>query len=108
MRTLLAAALAAFALSAAAQGFPSRPVRIIVPFAPGGAGDIMARLLAEQMSPPLGQQVLVENRPGRGVIFSFMREGWPSPGPDAGAWRLLLYGAIFSAPAIAAVLMFLL
>ncbi|MGQ0653437.1 MAG: Bug family tripartite tricarboxylate transporter substrate binding protein [Betaproteobacteria bacterium] len=70
-RTLLLAALLAIAGSAFAQGFPSRPVRIIVPFAPGGAGDIMARLLAEQMSPTLGQQVLVENRPGAGAVIGY-------------------------------------
>jgi hypothetical protein len=50
----------------------------------------------------------LEFRPGRGVIFSFMREGWPSPGPALAPWRLLAYGAIFALPAIAAVLMFIL
>jgi hypothetical protein len=50
----------------------------------------------------------LEFRAGRGVIFSFMREGWPSPGPDAGAWRILLYGVLFATPAIAAVLIFIL
>ena len=50
----------------------------------------------------------LEYRPRRGVIFSFMREGWPSRPPSAPIWRFGLYALIFALPAIAAVLMFLL
>jgi tripartite-type tricarboxylate transporter receptor subunit TctC len=61
-------ALAVFALPAQAQWNPSRPVRIVVPYPPGGASDVAARTIAERMSPKLGQPVLVENRPGAGGI----------------------------------------
>ena len=56
------AMLAICAATACAQDFPSKPIRIVVPGA-GGGGDFAARLLAQGMSGPLGQQVLVENRP---------------------------------------------
>src|SRR5580700_1075816 len=48
----------------ATQTWPARPIKIIVPFPAGGASDVMARLLADRLSPALGQTVIVENRPG--------------------------------------------
>ena len=60
----LLAAASLWALPAAAQGLPDRPLRIIVPFAPGGTSDIVARLLAQGAGPHLPAGALVENKPG--------------------------------------------
>jgi tripartite-type tricarboxylate transporter receptor subunit TctC len=63
----LAAALLALASgSAFAQGYPNRPIRVLVPFAAGGAVDTLARLVGQKLSEGLGQPVIIENRPGAG------------------------------------------
>ena len=61
-----AAALPVVSRIASAQAYPARPVRIIVGYPPGGATDAMARLIAQQLSERLGQQFIVDNRPGPG------------------------------------------
>src|SRR4051812_56893 len=66
MRVILSFALCALANVAAAQGWPAKSVRIVVPFAPGGVTDNAARVIVEPLSARLGQQVVAENRPGAG------------------------------------------
>jgi tripartite-type tricarboxylate transporter receptor subunit TctC len=70
LRAFTVAVLAlALVPSASAQDFPSRPVRIIVPYAAGGSGDLLARLLGGKLSGIWGQQVVIDNRPGAGALI---------------------------------------
>src|SRR6266567_2423403 len=72
MKALLAALLAAVVLAAHAPGalaqgkFPSKPIRLLVPFAPGGGVDVVARIVGQKISEQTGQPVLIESKPGAG------------------------------------------
>jgi tripartite-type tricarboxylate transporter receptor subunit TctC len=67
--TAAAVGLVAAAGAASAQAYPNRPIHMIVPFPPGGPIDVMARVVGDRMSAPLGQSVVIENRPGAGAII---------------------------------------
>jgi tripartite-type tricarboxylate transporter receptor subunit TctC len=85
--------LVAISMPADAQTFPTRPVRIVVPFTPGGANDVIARVVAQRLTEPLGQQVLVDNRGGAGgaigaeLVARSPADGYTlllaNPGPNA-------------------------
>src|SRR5688572_6503555 len=66
LRTLLAGVLAASSLHAMAQPYPVRPIRLIMPFPPGGASDLIMRPVAQKLTEQLGQQIVIDNRPGAG------------------------------------------
>lgn len=59
-----------FAMTAQAAAYPTKPITVVVPFAPGGATDLLGRLLSERLGQKLGQAVIVENRPGAGTIVA--------------------------------------
>lgn len=66
LRTLVCIIAAGFAVAAPAQNYPTKPVRFVVPFVPGGPTDIQGRMLGEKLTQQFGQQVIVDNRGGAG------------------------------------------
>lgn len=93
LRSLLALALLCFAATAQAQGWPTKPVRIVVAYPPGGGIDVMARQIAEKLSAAWGQPVVVENKPGANTIIA--TDAVAKSAPD-GATILMTTDATFS------------
>ena len=78
MRWLFGSLFLAFSLASQAQQYPTKPVRIVVPFAPGGGSDFIARFMAQRLTVGLGQQVIVENKPGAGGMLG-ITQGQQAP-----------------------------
>jgi tripartite-type tricarboxylate transporter receptor subunit TctC len=100
-RRVLAMAVAlglGMATHATAQNYPDKPIKLIVPFPPGGPIDTMARLMAEHMSRSLGQQVVVDNRPGAGSTIGF-KAAAAAP-PDGYTLLFASSGSLATAPAL--------
>ena len=90
-----ACCLATIAATAQPQSYPSKPIKVIVPAAPGGATDLTARLVAQKMSERFGQPVLVENRPGGNEVIGV--DAVAKSAPDG-------YTVLLTAPAAVAIL----
>jgi tripartite-type tricarboxylate transporter receptor subunit TctC len=100
MRRLFAAALGAallLGLVPAAQAFPDRPIRLIVPYGPGGITDIAARIIAPGLGEQLGQQVIVDNRPGGAAMLGF---GMTARAPADGHTLVLATTALAANPVL--------
>jgi tripartite-type tricarboxylate transporter receptor subunit TctC len=91
-------ALAAASNSAPAQDYPTKPVRFVVPYAAGGSGDLLARLVGEKLSKMWGQQVVVDNKPGAGGIIG--TEFAARSEPDGYTLYLITDGPITIAPTL--------
>ena len=79
MKVLLLACAAVFSTSAWAQAWPTKPVRVIVTFSPGGSSDIVARLLGAPLQNELGQSVIVDNKPGAGGTIGALEAARAAP-----------------------------
>jgi tripartite-type tricarboxylate transporter receptor subunit TctC len=95
---LAGAALASAAPAALAQGWPSKPIRLLVPFAPGGTSSVVARTVSAELSKQLGQSVVVENKPGASGITA-MQETLAAPA-DGYTWVVGHIGSLAVNPYI--------
>jgi len=91
-------ALPLLTTGARAQAWPSKPLRVVVPFAPGGASDVIARILAEQLPRRLGQPVVVENKPGASTIIAV--DAVAKAAPDGHTLLLAGVGSFSVLPAL--------
>lgn len=89
-RSVAVATCGMWACMAAAQGFPNKPVRIVVPFPPGGGVDIVARVVGPRLAVQYGQQVIVENRAGAAGIIG--TEYTVRAAPDGHTWAIATLG----------------
>ena len=86
LRAALACALGLFVAQAAAQAWPAKPVRFVVPITPGGSNDVVARVIAQKLSETWPQPVVVENRPGAGMNLG--ADLVAKSAPDGHTWLL--------------------
>jgi len=97
MRRLWLALMCAWTASACAQGYPNRPIRLVVPLAAAGAGDIVARTVAAKLSEMWGQQIVIDNRPGANTIIG--TDLVAKTKPDGYTWLLGVQGSLAINPA---------
>ena len=94
---LLGASVALAAAPAAAETYPDRPIRIVIPFAAGGPNDMIARPLADHMSQALGQPIVIDNRPGaNGILGTTV----VAKSPPDGYTLLMTTGSFTANPAV--------
>lgn len=94
---VLAAAATFIAPAALAQDYPSKPIRMVLPFPPGGVTDLLARALAEKLAPRLGQPVIVDNKPGAGTVLA---SDFVARAPADGYTLLMAASSLGTAPLI--------
>ena len=78
---IVGAALASFAFGAETDRYPSRPIRIVVPFTPGGSNDLIGRVIGTKLTESWGQPVIIDNRPGGGSTIGAQVVVNPGSGP---------------------------
>ncbi len=97
MTRVCLALILAWTASACAQSFPNRPIRLVVPLAAAGAGDIVARTVAAKLSEMWGQQIVIDNRPGANTIIG--TDLVAKAKPDGYTWLLGVQGSLAINPA---------